>query len=233
MPQIIRLELIVLNQNKYDSRVAYDGDRNTWGDIELRSSHSFKEGLHQILLQAFDDMWNDLGIHRLKCIGSISEIKSEPVATLSDAITLDAENMTAVTTRGYVTFLYLKERFKERMDNISHAAQLLTWDLSRHFSEDSGSRFRSCVVCGRVQWQKPTGQIIGGKERYFSISDHCFNPNCFSHTIEQMIDPEYVFVPPKPGEGLEAYFARSLGDGVVKKDHPVGTGATKVVKKGT
>ena len=200
MTQIIRFELTILNNDKYDSCVTLEGDRNGYGDNILYHADSFEEGLRSALLQTFDDMWNDIGIHRLKCGGWILPIKKEPAASLSDVISLDTKNMEILTARGYMTFSF----FEEKMDNISHALMLLVWKWSRHFSgQDEYRQYRKCVICGKTQCGKQTGYSLG-RERYTFPHSHCFNPKCFSHEIERMIDPAYVFTPPKPGDDFES-----------------------------
>lgn len=255
MTQVIRLELRILNSNKYDSCITFEGDCNGYGDYFVYHADSFEEGLRNALLQAFDDMWNNLQyrIHRLKCSGSVILFKRTGVASLlSDIIHLNTENMEILTRRGYMTFSSFKEG---AMSNISHVLMLLVWKRSRHFVNDNmdgtndfSSSTRACVVCGKVHHGVRTGQHVGGirsgvgpssvREVIAHPYKHCFNPKCFSHEIERMIDPTYVFVPPKPGEDPETDFAQIIpstwilfsGDipgKPVKKDHPVGTGVVK------
>lgn len=247
MTQVIRFELTILNNDKYDSCVTFEGDRNGYGDNILHHADLFKEGLRSTLLQTFDDMWNNISprIYRLKCSGYILPIKHNPPSSLSDVVHLSTESMEILTRHGFVTFSSFKQR---AMSNISHALMLLVWKRSGHFTSDNmdgtndfSSSMRACVACGKVHHGVRTGQRIGGIKLGFDPSpvreviahphEHCFNPNCFSHEIERMIDPAYVFTPPKPGEDLETDLARTLGRKVVKKDHPVGTGVSKVVKK--
>lgn len=227
MAQSVKIELVILNGNKYDSRVA----RDDADEYEEYRADSFKEALRNSLFQVFDDMIS-VGICWIQCSGSILPTKKELPVSLSDVIILDIEHMKIFTDRGYITFSFLKEK----MNNISEALMLLVWKWLSHFSEDNYNGFRSCVVCGRVQRGKPTGQYIGGfhyglgcvvhndplREIHAFPSDYCFNQNCFSHEIERMIDPAYQYTPPKEGENLEDLISK-----VVKKNHPVGAGVVK------
>lgn len=235
MTQVIRFELTILNNNKYDSRITFEGDRNGYRDSTPYHADSFKEGLRNALLQAFDDMWNNVRpkIYRLKCSGYILPEKHKSPSSLSDVIHLNTENMEILTRHGFATFSSFKE---EAVRNISHALMLLIWKQSRHFTSDSmdgtndfSSPMRACVICGKVHHGVRTGQRVGGiqllpgfgpspvREVIAHPYKHCFNPKCFSHEIERMIDPAYVFVPPKPGEDLETDLARTLGKGNKKR----------------
>ena len=234
MAQIISFELTILNNDKYDSCVTFEGDRNGYGDYILYDADSFfEEGLHSALLQTFDDMLNNVGpkIHRLKCSGYILPGKHNSPSSLPDIVHLNTESMEILTRHGFVTFSSFEEGV---MNNISHTLMLLVWKRSRHFTSDNmdgtndfSSSMRTCVVCGKTHHGVRTGQHIGGIKLDFipfPVRDvivhpyeHCFNPNCFSHEIERMIDPAYVFTPPKPGEDLETDLARTLGEEVVKK----------------
>ena len=220
MTQIIRFELTILNNDKYDSCVTFEGDRNGYGDNILYHADSFEEGLRSALLQTFDDMWNNISprIHRLKCSGYILPGKRNSPSSLSDIVHLSTESMEILTRHGFVTFSSFKEGV---MNNISHTLMLLVWKRSRHFTSDNmdgtndfSSSSRACVVCGKIHHGIRTGQHIGGIKLGFDPSpvreviahpyEHCFNPKCFSHEIERMIDPAYVFTPPKPGDGFES-----------------------------
>ena len=211
MTQIIRFELTILNNDKYDSCVTFEGDRNGYGDNILYHADSFEEGLRSALLQTFDDMWNNISprIHRLKCSGYILPGKRNSPSSLSDIVHLSTESMEILTRHGFVTFSSFKEGV---MNNISHTLMLLVWKRSRHFTSDimygtndfsSLRACRGCVVCGKTQCGKQTGYSLG-RERYTFPHSHCFNPKCFSHEIERMIDPAYVFTPPKPGDDFES-----------------------------
>jgi len=222
MTQIIRFELTILNNDKYDSCVTFEGDRNGYGDNILYHADSFEEGLRSALLQTFDDMWNNISprIHRLKCSGYILPGKHNSPSSLSDIVHLNTESMEILTRHGFVTFSSFKEG---AMNNISHTLMLLVWKRSRHFTSDimygtndfsSLRACRGCVVCGKTQHGKCTRQRIGGfkfgqdpsstREVVVYLNDHCFNPKCFSREIERMIDPAYVFTPPKPGDDFES-----------------------------
>lgn len=200
-----------------------------------RSAHSltsFSMGLKEIALKAFDDM-RLFNFWKIECAGIISRTALENPTRLKDIVLLD-ENMANIeTVDGHRTFGYYKNN--EIEEAIAPVIMLLVWKWSPHFACDEMegtndfNSLRACVVCGKTQHGVRTGQHIGGVKLGFDPSpvreviayphEHCFNPNCFSHEIERMIDPGYVFTPPKPGEDLGSDLARVLRD--LKKDPAV------------
>lgn len=238
----VEFRLLVQDNNPEHSRVGWK-HKSTDDSGKRYALVSFEPGLREILRKAFRDMIV-FDIRSISGAGTIAHGEQEPRA-LAETIILDDESMIINTKGGYRTPGSYRN---QEMRDVNHAVMLLVWKWSPHFTSDNmdgtndfSSSMRACVVCGRTQHGKGTGQRIGGfklgldsspvREVIVYPHDHCFNQNCFSHEIERMIDPAYVFIPPKPGEDLETDLAQVLGKGVVKKDHPMGTGVTKVVKK--
>lgn len=239
MAQIIKLELVIRNNSKYDSCVYREGDFNTFGSPILHVAGFFEKGLRRILLGAFEDVLRQ-EIYRLKCAGFVSGPNRTPASSLEEVVRVHADEMEIYTHNGYITF----SAYGGRMDRLLNALMLLIWKWSPHFASDNmdgtndfSSSMRACVVCGKIHHGVSTGQLVGGVKLGFDPSpvreviahpySHCFNPKCYSHEIEKMIDPAYVFVPPKPGEDSETELALALRKGVVKKDQPMGTGIVK------
>lgn len=234
---IVEFELLLLNNDPSNSRVILElAQKRT---AQSLSAHSFEAGLRTILFDAFRRMIN-LNIERISGTGAIKKRWKYP-KSLAEIIEIDDETTRIETHDGYKT---LSSYSEGHVREIEHALMLLVWKWSPHFASDGmegtndfSSSMRACVVRGRTQHGKGTGQRIGGFKVGFDPSptreiivypnDQCFNPECFSHEIERMIDPTYVFIPPKPGEDLETDLAKTLGNNVVKKDHPVEMGVVK------
>lgn len=237
----VNFELLLLNNDAGNSRVILKRNKTT-GSF---TTPLFELELRTILFDAFRRMVN-LNIRRITGTGSIKKQGDNP-QSLQEVIVLDDEYIRIETHDGYRTLSSYQEGHAAEIDR---ALMLLVWKWSPHFASDNmdgtndfSSSMRACVVCGKVQHGVMPGQLTGGihykseilhvnsvRQRYVYPSDHCFNPRCYSHEIERMIDPAYVFIPPKPGEDLETDLARTLGEKVVKKDHPMGT---DVIKKGS
>jgi len=223
MAQIVKIELVIRNNSKYDSCVYKEGDNDTFGSPIRHVAVFFEKGLRKILVGAFEDVILR-EIHRLTCAGFVSGSNRTSISSLEKAIRIHADEMEIYTSNGYITF----SEYGGRMDRLLNALRLLVWKWSDHFVGDSmvgtndfSSPTRVCVVCGRVHHGTRTGQHVGGvqlpgfdphpvREVIAHPYEHCFNPQCFSHEIEKMIDPAYVFVPPKPGEDFETEFKKSV-----------------------
>ncbi len=227
----VEFELLLLNNDPASSRVILELARTHTS--KSLSAHLFEPGLRTVLFEAFRRMIN-LDIERIEGVGAIKEQGDSP-KSLAEIVEIDDDTMRIETRNGYKT---LSSYPKEYIREIDRALMLLVWKQSRHFASDNmdgtndfSSSMRACVVCGKIQHGKGTGQRIGGfkfgpdpspvREIIAYPNDRCFNPECFSHKIEQMIDPAYVFVSPKPGEDLETDLARALENSVVKKDPAV------------
>jgi hypothetical protein len=94
-----------------------------------------------------------------------------------------------------------KELSVNVLQNIRMVIGLITWLRSEHFKRDEIIRSQTCIVCGNIQRGRQTGQFTGGVhlgpgpgsggEERIEYPKLCTNPNCLSHEIEKMINPEY------------------------------------------
>ncbi len=71
---------------------------------------------------------------------------------------------------------------------------LIMWMNSEHFKYKC-EILRLCIICDRGQYKKTRPAIsdtLHPKEIPAWSSDYCLNPDCLSHRIEKMIDPDYA-----------------------------------------
>lgn len=98
---------------------------------------------------------------------------------------------------------------------------LIAW-LSSECFERLTATSRRCVICGSTQHGNIMGYAnLSGTPYVHWVSCYCLNPECLSHTIEKMIDPDYEI----PKEAFEERGRKSLfQEGIEKalKQHPNG-----------
>lgn len=203
----IEFELLLLNENPSESHAIRRNSPET-----RHVPDAFEPGLRKHLLDAFKDM-AELHIWRIVGTGLLVVSKKD-AQSLADVIAIDDEDMEIETERGYKTFLSYPRKDIERIDYVT---MLLVWKWSgvdAHFNYGPfPGRFRSCICCGKMQWGKNNSGFFpawGSREPRYVFPDHCFNPQCFSHVIEKMIDPTYAYTPPKPGEDAENALMESI-----------------------
>lgn len=208
MSAIVRIELTLRNYKPNASIIFIEGGVNN----DERSAHSpasFNAGLKEIVLKAFEDMVR-FEIWKIACEGIVATTTEENLWSLKHLIGVNDEAMEILTPNGYRTFDFFE---KDKVVNINTAIMLIVWKYSSFLGGDVYSPSRQCVVCGKKHWGKERKYHAGlmpptptsnfpSMEVYDYPYPHCANPNCFSHEIERMIDPEYAYIPSKEGDDM-------------------------------
>ncbi|MDO8572251.1 MAG: hypothetical protein Q7S11_00605 [bacterium] len=217
MSAIVRIELTLCNYKPNASIIFIEGGVNN----DERSAHSpasFNAGLKEIILKAFEDMVR-FEIWKVRGEGVVVTTTQENPKSLEHFTAIDDEAMEILTPGGYKTFDSYK---KDRVVNIDTAIMLLVWKWSSFLDGSAHSSHRECVVCGKKHSGKehkyhrglmpPPSMNIPPFEMYSYPYTHCINPECFSHEIERMIDPAYIFTPPKSGDDLEGALQKAIDE---------------------
>lgn len=76
------------------------------------------------------------------------------------------------------------------IDKIRPALALLVWEKSEHFAQVGTTQTFECSVCGKIHFGVKKNILM--RENTLFPPDFCTHNQCYSHTIQKMIDPEYV-----------------------------------------
>lgn len=99
-------------------------------------------------------------------------------------------------------------------EKVREVIGLITWVKSDHFKKGIIDIYRECVICTNTQQGNVQGFANLSRTPLMGwISKHCTNPDCLSHKIEKMIDPDYCV----PKEAFEEQRILKRDKGVFKK----------------
>lgn len=191
---MLKIQLLVVKPNPKEDSLLFTNDKLE--AFPEKNQYGLKKEMEELFSRV-----SEAGIHEIL---AYSQPVWGPDKTISELVVVDP--LRFLSTKGW-------EKISGKAEisiKIREFIILITWLNSEHFKVETFGGGGTCIICNEVQPRRPTGQMIGGfssdvnrpphnREMYERLSDYCLNPDCLSHEIEKMINPDYTI----PKEAFE------------------------------